>query len=305
MGRWAMLAPVSDRMHADELEIDEELVRRLVDTQLPQWRAEPLTRVARWGTDNAMYRLGDDLVVRLPRRAAGGGLAKELEWIPQLAPYLPVPVSEPVTTGGPAHGYPCRWAVYRWLDGTPALEATVVDHDGLAADVAGFVRALQAIEVPDEVVPGSRGAPLAQQDAAVRAWIAQLAGEVDTEAVTGRWEHALAAPVWDGRPVWLHGDLMPTNLILRDGRLAGVVDWGTCTTGDPACEAMLAWMALDAGSRPRFRSLLAYDDATWARARGWAVSSGVGALAYYRETYPVFAELGRRTLAAVLADDLE
>jgi len=292
-------------MHADELEIGEELVRRLVDAQFPHWRDEPLTRVARWGTDNAMYRLGDELVVRLPRRAAGEGLAKELTWLPRLAPHLPVPVPEPVATGEPAHGYPCTWAVYRWLVGTPALEANGVDQSGLAADLAGLVRALQAVELPEEEVPGSRGAPLAQRDAPVRAWIAQLAGEVDTTAVAEQWGRALATPAWDGPPVWMHGDLMPTNLLLRDGRLAGVVDWGACTTGDPACEALLAWMTLDASSRPAFRALLELDDATWARARGWALSCGVGALAYYRETYPEFAELGRRTLAAVLADDLE
>ena len=292
-------------MHADELEIGEELVRRLLDTQFPRWRNQQLVRVPRWGTDNAMYRLGDDLVVRLPRRAAGGGLAKELIWLPRLAPRLPLPVSEPVAVGEPAHGYPCRWAVYRWLEGAPALGAADVDHDRLAVDLAGFVRALQAIELPDEDVPGTRGEPLERQDASVRAWIAQLVGEVDTAAVTAAWERALAAPVWDGPPVWLHGDLMPTNLILRDGRLNGVVDWGTCTTGDPACEALLAWMTLDARSRPAYRALLGLDDATWARARGWALACAVGALAYYRETYPEFAELGRRTLAAVLTNDLE
>ena len=292
-------------MHADELEIPEELVRRLVDTQFPQWSDEPLVRVPRWGTDNAMYRLGDELVVRLPRRTAGGGLAKELTWLPRLAPHLPVAVPEPVATGMPADGYPCRWAVLRWVEGTPALEATEIDHPRLAADLAGFVRALQAVERPDEEVPGSRGGPLAQQDAPVRAWIVQLAGEVETAAVTEAWERALATPAWDGPPVWMHGDLMPTNLLIRDGRLAGVVDWGTCTTGDPACEAMLAWMTLDAASRPAFRALLVFDDATWARARGWALSLAVGALAYYRETYPVFAALGRRTLSAVLADDLQ
>lgn len=292
----------TERMHADELEVSEELVRRLVDTQFPRWREEPLARVPRWGTDNAMYRLGDRLVVRLPRREAGGGLAKELTWLPRLAPHLPVPVPVPVATGEPSNGYPCRWAVFTWLEGTPALEATVADHGGLARDLAGFVRALQAVDLPDEEVPGSRGAPLARQDAAVRAWIRQLVGEFDATAVTAAWERALATPAWDGPHVWMHGDLMPTNLLLRDGRLAGVVDWGTCTTGDPACEAMLAWMTLDAPSRPLFRALLGFDDATWARARGWALALAVGAVAYYPETYPVFAELGRRTLRAVLDD---
>jgi aminoglycoside phosphotransferase (APT) family kinase protein len=293
------------RMHADELDVPETLVRRLVDTQLPQWAEAPLVRVPVWGTDNAMYRLGAGHVVRLPRRAGNvTGLEKELTWLPRLAPRLPVAIPEPVARGCPGEGYPWPWAVYRWLEGTPALEAPI-DYDRLAADLASLVQALQAIPLPDERPPGSRGVPLAERDEPIREQIPQLAGDVDIAAVTAVWEHALAAPVWDGPPVWMHGDLMPTNLLIRDGGLAGVVDWGSCTTGDPACEALLAWMTLDARSRTTFRALLALDDATWARARGWALSCAVMALPYYRHTYPVLADVARRTFVEVLADDLE
>jgi aminoglycoside phosphotransferase (APT) family kinase protein len=293
-------------MHADELDVPEALVRGLVDAQFPQWAAEPLVRLPVWGTDNAMYRLGDGLVVRLPRRAQNvAGLQKELEWLPRLAPALPVPVPRPVAVGEPAGGYPWPWAVYRWLPGTPALEAAI-DGERLAVDLASLVQALQALPLPERRPPGSRGVPLAERDEAVRVRIPQLGGDVDVEAVTAIWEHALAAPVWDGPPVWMHGDLMPTNLLIGDdGGLAGVIDWGTCTTGDPACEALLAWMTLDAGSRPRFRDLLRLDHATWARARGWALSCAVMALPYYRDTYPVLANVARRTFVEVLSDDLE
>jgi aminoglycoside phosphotransferase (APT) family kinase protein len=293
-------------MHADELDVPAALVRRLVDAQFPHWTDHPLVRVPTWGTDNAMYRLGRELVVRLPRRASTvPALRKELTWLPRLAPRLPAPAPVPVAFGSPGDGYPWEWAVYRWLDGTPALEA-FVDHERLAVDLARFVESLQAVELPDRPLRGSRGVPLAEHDERVRAQIPELAGDFDTARVTGAWDHALAAPVWAGPPVWMHGDLMPTNLLIGDdGGLAGVVDWGTCTTGDPACESLLAWMTLDAGSRQTYRALLGLDDATWARARGWALSCGVLAVPYYRETYPVFADLGRRTIAAVLADDLE
>ena len=160
-----------------------------------------------------------------------------------------------------------------------------------------------ATMIPDERPSGSRGVPLADRDDEVRARIPDVADDVDTAAVTRVWEDALRAPKWHGPPVLIHGDLMPTNLLIGDdGGLAAVVDWGTCTTGDPACEALLAWMTLDAASRPVFRALLELDDATWARARGWALSCAVMALPYYRDTYPVLAGVARRTLAEVLSE---
>jgi aminoglycoside phosphotransferase (APT) family kinase protein len=252
-----------------------------------------------------MYRLGAELVVRLPRRAGSvAGLEKEREWLPVLAPSLPVAIPEPVAFGLPADGYPLPWAVYRWLEGTPALDADA-DQLRLASDLAAFIRALQQVEVPDGGVPGSRGIPLAERDEQIRPHIPALAGDVDTAAVLRVWEHALTAPAWDGPPVWLHGDLMPTNLLIQDGRLAAVIDFGACATGDPACEALAAWLSLSRESRRTFRELLALDDAGWARARGWALSCAVMALPYYRDTYPSFAALARRTFAEVLADDLE
>jgi aminoglycoside phosphotransferase (APT) family kinase protein len=292
-------------MHTDELDVSVQLVQELVNTQFPQWRTQPIVRLASWGTENAMYRLGDGLVVRLPRRAGSvRGLEKELRWLPVLAPRLPIAVPEPVAFGMPTEDYPFPWAVYRWLAGIPALDADV-DRQRLAADLAAFIKALQRAEVPSPQILGSRGVPLAERDAAVRAQLPKLAGDVDVAAVTRVWEHALAAPVWNGPPVWLHGDLMPTNLLIEQGVLVGVVDFGTCANGDPACDALAAWMSLTEEARVTFRRLLDLDDATWARARGWALSCAAIALPYYRDTYPSFAGLSRRTLAEVLGDDLE
>src|SRR3954447_11834046 len=223
-GQMVHASRITSRIHADELDIPEGLVRRLVDSQFPQWAAEPLVRVPTWGTDNAMYRLGNELVVRLPRRAANvAGLRKERTWLPRLAPHLDpgehasrgerVAIPVPVASGFPGDGYPWEWAVYRWLEGTPTLEASI-DYERLAADLAGFVRRLQAIELPETRPAGSRGVPLAERDEMVRARIPDLAAEFDTAQVTAAWDDALAAPAWGGPPVWLHGDLMPTNLLI-------------------------------------------------------------------------------------------
>ena len=300
-------ARVDARMHPDELEVTEPICRRLIDEQFPQWRDLPLRAVS-WGTVNAVYRLGADLCVRVPRRAEwAAALEQEVRWLPVLAPSLPVPIPEPVALGAPSDEYPVAWAVYTWLDGTPMLKAQRVDQTAIAEELAGFVEAIQRIEVPSDPPASNRRVPLDARDEPVRASIPGLAADgIDIVAVTAAWEHALAAPSWSGSPVWMHGDLMPTNLLVRgDGGLAGVLDFGVCTTGDPACESLLAWMTLTWSSRARYRELVALDDAAWARARGWALSFAVLAAPYYRRTFPVFAGVARRAIAEVLAENLE
>ena len=287
-------------MHADELEIREELVRRLLDTQFPRWREEPLARVPRWGTDNAMYRLGHDLVVRLPRRAAGGGLAKELIWLPRLAPRLPLPVSEPVAVGEPAHGYPCRWAVYRWLEGEHYDEALVDDERGAVEDLARFVRELRAGSVDGAPATGRR--PLAELDEGTRAAIVEAGDLLDTAAVLAAWDRALAAPVFTGDPVWIHTDLLRPNLLVHDGRLAAVIDFGAVGVGDPAADVIAAWTVFGAAGRARYREALDVDDATWERSRGYALTQAALIVPYYRETNPAFTASAQRTIGEVLAD---
>jgi aminoglycoside phosphotransferase (APT) family kinase protein len=293
-------------MHPDELEVTEPIIRRLIDEQFPQWRDLPLRAVSR-GTVNAVYRLGTDLCVRVPRRAEwAAALEQEVRWLPVLAPSLPVPVPEPVALGARSGVYPVAWAVYTWLDGTPMLDAQRVDHSAIAEELAGFVKAMQRIDVPPDPPASNRRLPLAAFDEPVRASISGLAPDgIDIVAVTTAWEQALGAPSWSGSPVWMHGDLMPTNLlVLGDGSLAGVLDFGACTTGDPACESLLAWMTLTAPARARYRELVGLDDAAWARARGWALSFAVLAAPYYRRTFPAFAGVARRAIAEVLAESL-
>ena len=294
-------------MHPDEADIDAALVARLVSTQFPQWANLPLEPVPSAGTDNAIYRLGDGLVVRLPRiRGASERLEKEHRWLPKLAPLLPLAVPLPLARGMPADGYAWAWSIYRWLDGDPATVEGVADGRRAAGDLARFVAALQRLDPTDGPPPGEhnafRGVPLAARDAETRAAIAALDGAVDVGAATAAWEASLRAPEWQRPPVWIHGDLCPANLLLQEGRVSAVIDFGCLGVGDPACDAIVAWTLLSPGTRDVFRAALSLDDATWARGRGWALSWALIALPYYLETNPVIVGDARRTIAEVLTE---
>lgn len=289
-------------MHADEVETDADLVRRLLRDQLPEWAGLAIEPVASSGTDNALYRLGTDMVVRLPRiHWAVAGVEKEQRWLPRLAPHLPVAVPAPLAKGEPGHGYPWPWSVYRWLEGEhPSVEDTA-DHPQLAADLGAFVAALHAVRLPGGP-PSGRGVPLAERDGPMRAAIAAVADEVDVAAVTAAWEEALHVPRWAGPPVWTHGDLAPTNLLCAGGRLHAVIDFGGLGVGDPACDALVAWNLLAPWTREAFRTASGMDDDTWARGRGWALTIALVILPYYRDTNPTLTASARHVIAQVLAD---
>jgi aminoglycoside phosphotransferase (APT) family kinase protein len=301
------------KLHADEFDIDAGLVARLVGTQFPQWAGLPLTPVRPAGTDNVLYRLGADLVVRLPRQAGGADqIDKVHRWLPLLARHLPLAVPEPVGRGVPGEGYPGPWSVYRWLDGAAVADQPLTDQRQAAADLADFVTALQAVDATGGP-PAYRGGELRPRDEHVRESLRELVGmleaswaeslrELDVDAAAACWEESLAQPAWTGPPVWVHSDLMPGNLLARDGRLSAVIDFGCMGVGDPACDLMPAWMVLSAEGRKVFRERLEVDDATWVRGRGWALCAGVGGVPYYAETDPAFAEICRRAIAACLAD---
>ncbi len=293
---------VSERMHDDEVAIDDALVRRLVQTQLPRWADLPLARVLSSGTDNALFRLGRDLVVRLPRiHWAVDDVDTEQVWLPRLEPQLPVAIPEPVAMGEPALGYPWRWSVYTWIEGSNPSRDDLARPDELAADIASFVTALRRID-PSGAPAAGRGVPLRDRDSLTRAAIAELGAEIDAVAVTAAWDAALAAAPWSGPPVWVHGDLSPGNLLLRDDRLHAVIDFGCLGTGDPAVDLLPAWNLLPVEARPEFRAALDVDDATWARGRGWALSVALVALPYYARRSPAIADRERRVVAEVLAD---
>jgi aminoglycoside phosphotransferase (APT) family kinase protein len=291
------------KMHADELETDEALVRRLLAAQFPQWAQLPIVALPFGGTDNAIYRLGAELSVRVPRRAdwAAGSYDHEFSWLPRLAPLLPVRVPTPIARGAPGEGYPHEWAVYDWLDGEDATSAPL-DLPRAAVDLAELLAALWRIDPTDGPPAAGRGGSLRPRDEQTRSGIAALGDLLDAAAVTAAWETALAAPEWDGAPVWIHGDLDARNLLVQDEQITGLLDWGSMCVGDPASDVKVAWAVLDAETRPLFRELLEIDDATWARGRGWALSQAMIALPYYLHTYPVMVEQAWRWLTEALAD---
>ena len=294
------------KMHADEFDIDGSLVARLLAAQFSQWADRRLAAVDSAGTDNALYRLGDDMVVRLPRiPAAVAGVDKEHRWLPELAPLLPLSVPVPLARGTPAEGCPWPWSVYRWLDGSAAT-VTPVEPGRAANQLAGFVAAAPTNPPRRWATTGGhnffRGAPLAWRDRPTRHALDVLHGVVDVGAASAAGDEALAAPAWRGPDVWLHGDLQPANLLVARGELTSVIDFGCLGVGDPGCDVMVAWTALSAESRGVFRALLGVDDATWTRARGWALSIALVMLPYYTTSNPVLANIARCTIHEALTD---
>ena len=290
------------KMHDDEVETDVGLVARLLADQFPKWANLPIEPVRSAGTDNALYRLGPDMTVRMPRIDwAVNAVDREHRWLPRIAPLLPVAIPVPLGTGEPGQGYPYPWSIYPWLKGENPAVGQLADPDGLARDLAGFVAALHAID-PAGGPRGGRGVPLEQRESPTRAAIKALQGTIDPAAVTTAWEAALQVPAWDGPPVWAHGDLSPGNLLIVEGRLSAVIDFGTLGIGDPAVDLIVAWNLLPVATRAVYREALRIDDHTWQRGRGWALSIALIQLPYYHRTNPILAENARYVIAEVLAD---
>ncbi|MCA2220105.1 aminoglycoside phosphotransferase family protein [Nonomuraea aurantiaca] len=301
--------------------IDAALVRRLVDAQFPQWAELPLKLLEPAGSDHVIYRLGEELSVRLPRHTGAIGQAKkEYEWLPRLAPHLPLAIPVPVAVGEPGYGYPWPWAVSRWLDGEVATVETLAFSSEAAVELAEFLTALQRFTPEDIPAAGARedltGRPLADRDRATRAAIAQVgtssgagseaasdtaSGAVfDAGAMTELWDAALSVPGWDRPPVWFHGDFHTGNLLTVNGRLSAVIDFGELGIGDPACDLTIAFTLMSAESRAAFRAALGVDDATWTRGRGWALATGLNAYISYAADNPRVAAQTTRQIAEAL-----
>jgi aminoglycoside phosphotransferase (APT) family kinase protein len=283
---------------------DGLLVRRLLAKQFPQWADLTITPVRSAGTDNAIYRLGDDMAVRLPRIAsAAAHVDTEHRWLPRLAPLLPIAIPIPLGRGVPDERSPYPWSVYRWIDGENVVDATTIDLCDAAARLGRFVEALRRFGATGGP-PSFRGGPISAHDDDVRATIHDLSadGLVDMDVASAAWERTLAARAWQAAPVWVHADLHPANLLARHGRLAAVIDFGGLGVGDPACDLLPAWTVLTAQTREEFRAWAAVDDATWTRGRGWGLYLGLGAVRVYRVTNPVLAAIGAHAVAEVIAD---
>lgn len=299
-----MRAMATAKMHADEVHTDVALVRRLLAGQFPHWADLAIDPVVSYGTDHNIYRLGDHLAARLPRIGwATKQAAKEAAWLPRLAPHLPLAVPVQLAMGLPAEDYPFAWSIYEWLPGENA-NGTIDDLERAAVDLAAFVQALRQIDATDAHPrsPRSRGAPLAELDEQVRRSIAELGDRIDRDAAVRSWEESLDASMWDDEEVWVHGDLLPGNLLVVDGRLSAVIDFGCLNVGDPACDLQPAWNVFAGASRTRYRAELNVDDASWLRGRGWALYQAVSALPYYWSTNPGMIRQASNALAQVLAD---
>jgi len=286
--------------------IDVALVRRLVSLQFPQWADKPIRAVAFDGHDNRTFHLGDDMSVRLPSAPGySQQVEKEHRWLPSLAPVLPLPITTPIALGAPGFGYPWNWSVNKWLDGENALVGRIDDLTELAAKLAELLAALHRADAGGGPAPGRhcffRGGSLATYDDETRDAVGMLGDRIDAGAAIALWEAALST-TWSGRPVWVHGDMAAPNLLVRDGRLSAVIDFGCCAVGDPACDTVIAWTLFSGESRAAFRDTLALDHATWTRGRGWALWKALITMGECIDDESPESDKARRVIEAVLAD---
>jgi len=286
--------------------IDDTLVRRLVASQFPQWADLSVRPLIPGGWDNRTFRLGETMLVRLPSAASyAAQVEKEHRWLPLLALQLPLSTPVPLAMGKSADGYPWNWSVYRWLEGATAAFERPVDLREFAIGLATFLVALQSIDPADGPQPGlhsfHRGGSLAIYDAEARRAIAALKDVIDVSAATAVWEASLAT-IWRGPPVWVHGDVSAGNLLVSEGRLSGVIDFGMLSVGDPACDLSIAWTFFGGESRQAFRATLPLADDAWARGRGWALWKALIVAAGFAKTNAVESAQAHRVIAELLAD---
>jgi aminoglycoside phosphotransferase (APT) family kinase protein len=293
---------IGDKPAADVV-VDAALVRGLLTDQHPDLAGLELVEHAS-GWDNITFRLGPALSVRIPRREMSAALVEhEQQWLPVLAPRLPLPVPAPVRLGRPGRGYPWSWSVCPWLPGVPAMQQMPEDAADTAELLGAFLAALHVAAPSDAPENPYRGGPLADRDVHMRNRIEQLGDLVDGDAVLARWNESIATPYWPGAPQWLHGDMHPGNVLVDHGRVVAVIDFGDMTAGDPASDLALAWMFFATEARARFRAAVGgVDDDTWKRARGWALAYAVIFIANSADD-PAMARIGRATLSETLGDE--
>lgn len=287
-------------MYADEINISSELIKNLLLKQFPKWADLPLQIIQPEGTDNAMYKLGNDKLVRLPRtRRASLNIEKEIIWLPKLSPKLTLSIPKIIGKGIPDIAYPFPWLVCEWLEGINPSKEGMIDDYIAANDLGAFVKAMQQIQT-DNGPKCRRGRPLSTCDKEVKQSIPLLKELYDVKLLSELWEFSSKAPHWKQGPVWIHGDLHAGNLLVKEKKLVGVIDFGLAGIGDPACDMMVAWTLLKAESRKIFRSIVQPNDDTWHRGRGWALFLGIVGYTYYCSTNPIFASIAKRSLDEVL-----
>lgn len=290
----------------EKMNIDISLVKRLISAQFPQWAMLSIRPVEYGGWDNRSFHLGEHRVIRMPSAAEYAlQVEKEHDWLPKLAPFLPLPIPVPLAMGKPGEEYPWHWSVYQWLDGETASIENIADLSGFAIALAKFLTVLQQCETSNAPIAGPhnfyRGGSLANYDAQTREAIVTLGSKIDVDAATAVWDLALAS-AWDNAPVWVHGDITIGNLLVKKGQLSAVIDFGLLAIGDPACDLVITWTLFKGESRDAFRTALKLDDATWARARGWTLWKALIVYAKLTTTDPIGFENAKQIIDEVLAD---
>lgn len=286
--------------------IDISLVSRLIGTQFPQWKDLPIKPVSSSGWDNKTFHLGKHMLVRMPSSAHyEAQVEKEQFWLPKLESLLPLPIPQPLALGRAAEGYPWKWSIYRWLEGDTATPTNISDLCVFATNLGQFLTELQRINTTGAPLPGNhnfyRGGDLKVYHSETQQAIAALKGKIDTEAATRVWEEALATN-WNNDPVWIHGDIALGNLLVRDGQLCAVIDFGMMAIGDPACDLTIAWTLLKDKSREIFRTILRLDEDTWTRGRAWTLWKAMILAAGICESNCIDASQPWRIIEEVLAD---
>jgi aminoglycoside phosphotransferase (APT) family kinase protein len=294
------------KMHDNEQEVTLDLVRTLLKEQCQQWADLTLVPVRSSGTDNALFRLGDQYVVRIPRiewspGSVTNGINKESLWVPQLARHLKTPVSEPVFKGSPNDIFPWPWSITKWHDGhNPDFEKKN-EYEQLAIDLACFLNELHNISLPQTGPFSRRGVPLNNLDRETKKALKALEDDMDTRPLAFLWGELSNTPGWNKPPVWMHGDLLPGNILIQNNRLSAVIDFADVGLGDPACDLVVAWCLFNAHSRAIFRKhLINVDEHTWQRGQGWALSIALIILPYYKNTNPVLTSVARRIIEQLL-----
>ncbi|MEO3773112.1 aminoglycoside phosphotransferase family protein [Micromonospora sp. B9E7] len=295
-------------MHEDQLRIDAATVRKLVDEQFPTWRDLPLQRVGAYSTVCAVFRIGDRFAARFPLQ--GQDVAAVRRWLEaeadaarKLLGRTRFPTPEPVAVGEPGAGYPLPWSVQTWITGAVATEEDPGDSVPFAHDLAEFIDGVRAIDTEGRTFAGQgRGGELPAHDEWMHTCFRESEGLLDVPLLRGFWARMRELPRGGTPDRMTHGDLIPGNVLVRDGRLAGVLDVGGAGPADPALDLLSAWQLLEGGPRQVLRQRLGCDDLEWARGRAWAFAQAMGLVWYYRRTNPVMCAVGRRTIARIVAD---
>jgi aminoglycoside phosphotransferase (APT) family kinase protein len=289
------------KMHAGEIDIDVALVKRLLVQQFPHLAENSITIIRSTGTVNAIFRLGDKFCIRLPRLETWAkSFDNEWTWLPKLAPHISLKIPKPFARGLPTSWYPLPWGIYHWIEGSPYQDDLINDEIQVAYDLVNFILELRSIDMSGAPRGGRR--PLVELDPATRSAIESARGMIDTGAVSAAWTRSLESPPWDGKPVWIHGDLLKSNFLVQGGRLSAVLDFGGVGIGDPAADVVPAWSVFSKTGREAFRQAFGVDEDTWSRARGYALHQAVMIIPYYAETNPEFVIMAKHTVEEILAE---